>query len=272
VMGDALQQAVLGGSEPGGVTLLRFYALHTTVLPLAIVALMAWHFWRVRKAGGVVLLRSPQEAIESPPVRVPTVPHLVVKEAAVAALLIAVVFMLAALFDAPLGPEADPERSINPVKAPWYFLGIQELLLHMHPALAAHAIPWLVVAGLCLLPLWCGPEGIWFGSRRERRQAAWAAAFGLVATPALILISEVVRVPAAWPPWVAGFLLPLSVMILLLIVFFMCLKIVHRATRPEMIRSLTVLIIVVYLVLTAVGIGFRGENMALTLPWAGTTP
>lgn len=269
LFGEALQQAVIGGTEPGRATLLRFYALHTTVLPLTLVAFMAWHFWRVRKADGVVLLRTPDEQIESPPVRVPTIPHLVVKEAAVAIALTALVFMLAALFDAPLGPEADPEQSMNPVKAPWYFLGIQELLLHMHPVLAAHVLPAAAIVGLCLLPLWCGPEGVWFGSRRERRQARVALLTGMIATPALIVISEFVSAPAAWPPWASSILLPLALPGLIIAMFLWSLRRAHQATRAEMIRTLTILLVVVYLMLTVTGIWFRGENMALVAPWSG---
>lgn len=271
LFGVGLQQAVMGGTEPGGGTLLRFYALHTTVLPLALVIFTAWHFWRVRKAGGVVLLHAPEEQVETPPVRLPTIPCLVVKEAAVAFALVAVVWMLAALFDAPLGPEADPEQSMNPVKAPWYFLGIQELLQHMHPVLAAHVLPAAAIVGLCLLPWWCGPEGVWFGSRRERRQAVAALLTGAVSTPVLIVISEYVTAPAAWPPWAGSIVLPLTLPGLVLALLVWTLRRTQQATRAEIIRALVVLLVVVYLVLTATGIWFRGENMALVAPWSGGT-
>ena len=53
-IGDALQRIVRGGAEIGSETLLAFYTYHTTVLPVLLIAGMAFHFWRVRKAGGVV--------------------------------------------------------------------------------------------------------------------------------------------------------------------------------------------------------------------------
>ncbi len=59
LIGTWLQRAILGGSQMGPSTLRNFYAFHTAVIPALIVALMAFHFWRVRKAGGLVIPRSP---------------------------------------------------------------------------------------------------------------------------------------------------------------------------------------------------------------------
>lgn len=53
VLGDQLRFLLLGGNVIGENTLIRFYVLHCVVLPLAIVVLMAVHFWRVRKDGGL---------------------------------------------------------------------------------------------------------------------------------------------------------------------------------------------------------------------------
>ena len=51
--GGWLERAVRGGPEIGSATLINFYTLHTTVIPVALVLLMGWHFWRVRKDGGI---------------------------------------------------------------------------------------------------------------------------------------------------------------------------------------------------------------------------
>ena len=53
LVGEFLRRLLLGGDEVGGAAVLRFYVLHCIVLPLATVGLMALHFWRVRKDGGV---------------------------------------------------------------------------------------------------------------------------------------------------------------------------------------------------------------------------
>jgi quinol-cytochrome oxidoreductase complex cytochrome b subunit len=54
-IGPTLQGIVLGGAEIGPATMINFYALHIAVTPLAMIALLTWHFWKVREAGGVVL-------------------------------------------------------------------------------------------------------------------------------------------------------------------------------------------------------------------------
>ena len=56
--GDWLQRAARGGDEIGQATLIIFYSLHTTFIPVALVVLAGFHFWRVRKARGVVVPRA----------------------------------------------------------------------------------------------------------------------------------------------------------------------------------------------------------------------
>ena len=102
------------------------------VLLSLLAGVMAWHFWRVRKAGGLVIPHAPGEAPPDPPKKVPSLPDLLLRETVVAMALIAVVMLLAIFFDAPLDDPANPGLSPNPTKAPWYFAGIQELLLHLH--------------------------------------------------------------------------------------------------------------------------------------------
>jgi quinol-cytochrome oxidoreductase complex cytochrome b subunit len=53
VVGTYVQQALAGGFDVGPATLVRWYTLHVILLPLACIALMAMHFWRVRKDGGI---------------------------------------------------------------------------------------------------------------------------------------------------------------------------------------------------------------------------
>ncbi len=58
---------------------------------------------------------------------------LVARELVVALVLLAVIMFVSVFRDAPLLERANPALSPNPAKAPWYFLGIQELLMHFHP-------------------------------------------------------------------------------------------------------------------------------------------
>ncbi|MDB4285321.1 cytochrome b N-terminal domain-containing protein, partial [bacterium] len=131
-----LQKVLRGGTEVGPETLMTFYALHTTFLPLSFLILLPFHFWRVRKAGGLVVPRPPDEEPREREPYVLTIPNLVVREGVTALVLIAAVFLFSLFVNAPLGDPANPGMSPNPAKAPWYFLGFQEMLLHFHPLFA----------------------------------------------------------------------------------------------------------------------------------------
>lgn len=81
-----------------------------------------------------------------------TWPHLLVRHAVVAAVLIALLFALAIFFDAPLQAMADPNLTPDVAKAPWYFAGLQELLAHFHPVVAGVFIPAAAVVFLHVMP------------------------------------------------------------------------------------------------------------------------
>ena len=67
-IGGWLQQALGNGTELGPQTLPFFYSMHTAVIPLLLAGLMGFHFWRIRKAGGLVVPRKPSEPIDEMPV------------------------------------------------------------------------------------------------------------------------------------------------------------------------------------------------------------
>ncbi|MEZ5084284.1 MAG: hypothetical protein R2750_12690 [Bacteroidales bacterium] len=127
--------------------------------------LMIWHFWKVRKVKGVAV----PEALDD--IRIPSNPNLILKELVVGLVLLAVLFLLAALIPAPLLDRANPAYSPNPAKAPWYFMGIQELLLHIHPFFAFVVIPMFFFGGLILYPcvIKSGKQGVWFHSEKGKR-------------------------------------------------------------------------------------------------------
>jgi quinol-cytochrome oxidoreductase complex cytochrome b subunit len=102
-VGYRLQEIIRGGNEIGPATLNIFFAIHTAIVPVGLIILMAFHFWRIRKSGGLVIPRSPGGKIEEKPIRVPTLPHLLLRELVVALALIAVVMVVSVFFDVPLG-------------------------------------------------------------------------------------------------------------------------------------------------------------------------
>ena len=87
------------------------------------------------------------------PDMLPVYPGHVFKEFLAALACLLVLAWLGLLIDAPLDVSADPDFTPNPAKAPWYFLGFQELLLYFDPWLAGVVIPFVIIAGLILVPL-----------------------------------------------------------------------------------------------------------------------
>ena len=145
-----------------------------SIVPTLLVVLMALHFWRVRKAGGVVVPRGTERGREpAAGTRCCSCPHLLVREASLALVIPPASWSWPRPFGAPLGEPANPGMSPNPAKAPWYFIGFQELLVHFHPVRRALLIvPLAGVLGAARLPYvtrTTSRPATWFLSARGRR-------------------------------------------------------------------------------------------------------
>jgi len=274
-LGGWLQQLARGGGEISSATLVIFYSLHTTVVPVALVLLSGFHFWRVRRAAGVVVPRAIGDPEEAQPEKVLLLPHLLIREAAQAAVLVAAVVVVSVLFDAPLGQAANPGMSPNPAKSPWYFAGFQELLLHLHPMVAVVVLPIAGAALLAVIPYLgsaAAPPGVWFRSVVGRRTAALGALTALVATPAWVLADEYLLDLRGWlpgvPPLVRDGLLPLAALAAGLALFVSVVRRRMHAAPDEVVQSVVVLAAVAFAVLTVTCVWFRGPGMALVWPWS----
>jgi quinol-cytochrome oxidoreductase complex cytochrome b subunit len=198
-VGDTVRTLILGDRAVGEAALLRFYVLHCVVLPLVLFAIVGFHLFRVRKDGGLVWSENrPQEKL------IPAWPHLVYRELIVGLLLTAAVLALALWLNAPLEPEADPSRTPNPAKAPWYFLGVQELA-HWSAFWGGVFVPAATVAALCLLPyLDRHTDGVGQYLARERRQATTAFLMLLAFMAVTTVIGTFFRGPAWALMWWPG--------------------------------------------------------------------
>jgi quinol-cytochrome oxidoreductase complex cytochrome b subunit len=270
-IGPGLQHAIIGGSEIGPATIINFYALHVAVTPMTLFALMSWHFWQIRLAGGVVL---PSTPVDDSRATVPFIPDLLLREAVVTFGLIALVLVIAIAFGAPLGDPANPGISPNPAKAPWYFLGFQELLIHFDATIAVMVIPLLVVAALIAVPfLPYGAElsGDWFLTPKGRRMAAVAMVTALIFVPLWVLLDEHGIGPGGWLPGAAAVisngLIPFALLLATVIAFYVVVRKYFVASRNELVQTLFVLLFVAFSVLTITGVWFRGAGMKLVWPW-----
>src|SRR5579863_3505577 len=79
-------------------------------------------------------------------------PHLLMRESIAFMVLVIALVSVALFWDAPLEQLANPLLTPNPAKAPWYFLGLQELLHYFPPLVAGIVIPTLVIVGLVVIP------------------------------------------------------------------------------------------------------------------------
>lgn len=117
-------------------------------------------------------------------------PDLVFIEFICAVLFTVLIVFLSVMIDAILLDRANPAVTPNPSKAPWYFLNLQELLLHMHPALAGVIVPTIALAALAAMPYFDNSnegQGEWFATARSKTLTAIGALVAIVGTVLLIL-------------------------------------------------------------------------------------
>jgi len=270
--GPAVKGWLLGGAELGPATMLNFYVLHTAVLPGLLLVALPFHFWRIRKAHGLVMPRRYDEPPGSGGRRVDAMPHLFVRELAATLILIAALLLFSMVVTAPLADPANPGLSPNPTKAPWYFMGLQELLLHFHPLFSVFVIPVLLLAIVTCLP-WLQPEagraGVWFLSRRGRRVALVSAFLAAAVTIGLVLLDEAWRTTGAvgTAGAISRGLVSVAGIGLGCGLYAFALGKLFDADRGEILQALFTAAMTAFVVLTIIGVWFRGAGMQLG--WAG---
>jgi quinol-cytochrome oxidoreductase complex cytochrome b subunit len=268
-VGESFYELIIGGKELNSNTLHTFFAFHTALLPFVLLLLLFYHIWKVRKAGGIILEEQNQKSE-----KVDVMPHLVHKEGIVALVIVALLFVLALIFDAPLLEKANPTGSINPVKAPWYFAGLQELLLHFDPIFAAILIPMGILLFLVWIPYFNydkEPTGKWFLSEKGKNTTLQTAIFSFILTILGILLSpgfvRFEKLLPGFPGYLSNGLIPITIMVGLVWLFFKYRLHSSKLLKEEKIQAIFVFILVAFVILTLTGIFFRGKNMELMMPW-----
>jgi quinol-cytochrome oxidoreductase complex cytochrome b subunit len=199
-LGEKLLYLLRGGNVIGEATVIRFYVLHCAILPAATAALVAFHLWRLRKDGGLAAPEPEPGAgaarrVESSAGALPAStktwglmalargrmppasrepkdavfawPNLLYRELLLSLVVIDLLCVASLLFNAPLEEIADATVTPNPAKAPWYFLGLQELV-HYSALFGGVIAPALFVLILLAIPyvdrndkgagVWCHPS------------------------------------------------------------------------------------------------------------------
>jgi cytochrome b-561 len=248
--GAGLRDLLLGGEAVGPAALTRFYALHCFLLPALTIALTAYHLWRIRKDGGLaasdrVADAAMARAQASPPSpgktytllgttraegvgsvsaaplltaeSVMALPNLVRRVGVASLIALALSSAIGFASAAPLEPPADPARTPNPAKAPWYFLWLQELVSDLTFRIGGFAVDGALVGGVLLPGLLVGllaawpfldkspreAAGVWFHPSRRRQTTVFLGLLAAIAV--LTLVGSLCRGPYwAWVwPWEA---------------------------------------------------------------------
>ncbi len=213
-----------------------------------------------RRIAFITKRTSPQVRVKDED-RVMTYPEVFFRTAVAIEVLAVALVVTSLLWDAPLEGLADPMHTPNPAKAPWYFLGLQELLHYFPPVVAGVLIPGLVVMALIVIPYFninIDAEGLWLHDRARKLRI-----FGIVVVAFCIFL-------VVFDVWVA--LVPT-----IIVAAFMLLA---ARTDPQTAqgfqqwlvrRPLSFWIMTWFLVelfvLTAIGTFFRGPGWSWVLPW-----
>ncbi len=149
LLGNVLYGMLVGGSQPGPATLVRFYAWHIFGLTLPLVLIGIWHIFRVRRDGGIAL---PPPEYRQDHARISR-NELVRREILASLLCAALLVIVSALFPAPIDQPISPDgMSAAEGQAPWFFLWVQQLLRFKNPFIWGVALPVFVLLWLALLP------------------------------------------------------------------------------------------------------------------------
>jgi len=285
----------------GQEALIRFYVLHVIILPLILTVGLAVHVWRIRKDGGlsravsattpagkgvgasvpqpaapssspsktyglmcVVKGRTPATNLNTDET-VPSWPYLLRSELLVFMAMMLVCVVLAYFFDAPLKEMANAMVPENPAKAPWYFLGLQELVSYS-AFMGGMAIPAIAMVGLALIPYLDRETigvGMWFGGGQGKRVTVQSLVFGTITAVSMVAIPVSFGWLRDWIPniaqWIILLVNPGTILTALYAGWSVFVMRRTGSTRLAAVALFTCFI-VGFVILTVVGTHFRGPN------------
>jgi Cytochrome b(C-terminal)/b6/petD len=195
--------------------------------------------------------------------KIQTFPEVLFRAAVAVEVLAILLVLISLFFNAPLEGLADPTHTPNPAKAPWYFLGLQELLHYFPPVVAGVLVPTLVVMALIVIPYFninVEAEGLFTKDRQKRLRIFWV-------------------VSIAFCIFLVAFDVIVALVPTLIVVALMALAAVTPPNSPSRFRRVLVAKPLSYwimswflfelAVLTTVGTLFRGPGWSWVWPWTG---
>lgn len=300
-LGAFMKIILLGSLDIGQDALTRFYWLHCIVLPLVLVIFIGVHMWRVRKDGGLVrpnnltdkdlkgtpidtdaesaFTKNPQKTYslmcvvkgstpnvnDAPEQTVLSWPYLFPRIAVMFMFTFAIICVYAHFVDAPLKELANPSVPENPAKAPWYFLGLQELVSYS-AFMGGVGIPSIALLGLALIPYLDREEhelGRWFDNKQGATVALISFIFSAVAVIAMLAFTVKFGWLRNWypkiPQLVITFVNPGTILVGFFVAWSIICLLKFKSTRMAAI-SLFTCFLVGFVILTYFGTVHRGPN------------
>lgn len=196
--------------------------------------------------------------------QIQTFPEVLFRAAVAIQVLAILLIWIALFFNAPLEGLADPSHTPNPAKAPWYFLGLQEMLHYFPPVVAGVLVPGLVVMALIVIPYFkvnIEADGLFLKDRTRRLRIFYVVASLLslfllffkvyaVLVPTLIMAGLMLFAAQSSPQSRSAFRR-------------------YLAGRPLSYWVMTWFLFEL-IVLTAIGTFFRGPGWSFVWPWQGS--
>ena len=196
--------------------------------------------------------------------QIQTFPEVLFRAAVAIEVLAIALVWIALLFNAPLEGLADPSHTPNPAKAPWYFLGLQEMLHYFPPVVAGVLVPGLVVMALIVIPYFninIEAEGVFLKDRQRRLRIFYVVA---------VLLS----IFLLWFHVVVALIPTLITATLMFLASQSSPQSASGLRRYLAARPLSYWVMTWFLfelvVLTAVGTFFRGPGWSWVWPWQGS--
>ena len=193
--------------------------------------------------------------------QVQTFPEVLFRAALAIELLAIALVLFSLFFNAPLEGLADPTHTPNPAKAPWYFLGLQELLHYFPPVVAGVLVPTVLIVAMIVIPYFninIEATGLFLVHRAKRLRIFYLAA------AALLIFLLVFHVYVAIGPTIL-------IVAAMMVTAYSTPASPSRFRRYLVSKPLAYWIMTWYLfeliVLTAVGTWFRGPGWSWVLPW-----
>jgi len=168
------------------------------IMMLVLIGFFTWLWWREAAKNDTLITAGNYGELQAEGKdRIFSWPYLTRNEFLCSILIMVILTVWSVVLDAPLEEPANPTKTPNPSKAPWYFLGLQEMLVYFDPWMAGVVLPGIIIVGLIAIPfIDINPKGNGYYTFRERRFAISSFLFGwLVLWVYLIQVGTFLRGP-----------------------------------------------------------------------------